>query len=57
MDPQHDHSEPQRQWGDMIGALSIRSGKLDIDYLQRRPRHLQVEDLLAPALREAAKLP
>ncbi len=44
----------ERQWRDVIGILKVQAGALDIDYLQRTARELQVEDLLERAIKNAA---
>jgi hypothetical protein len=43
-----------RQWGDVLGVLKVQAGRLDEAYLDRWAGHLNVNDLLARARREAA---
>jgi len=42
-----------RQWGDIIGVLTVRGPAIDRGYLQKWAAHLKVEDLLQRALKEA----
>jgi hypothetical protein len=44
----------ERQWGDLLGVLEVQQGRLDMDYLHQWAAQLQLEELLAKALREAA---
>jgi hypothetical protein len=41
----------ENQWKDIIGILKIRAGGLDLAYLRKWARELQVEDLLDKAYR------
>ena len=41
----------ERQWRDVIGVLRVQAGVLDVDYLQRMARELEVADLLEQALK------
>ena len=41
----------ERQWRDVIGVLRVQAGVLDVDYLQRMARELEVADLLERALK------
>jgi hypothetical protein len=43
-----------RQWRDILGIIRVQAQQLDRDYLQRNAPVLDVADLLARALREAA---
>ncbi len=43
----------ERQWRDILGVLKIRSGELDLDYLRKWAKELQVSDLLERALKKA----
>jgi hypothetical protein len=43
----------ERQWRDVLGILKVRSGALDMDYLQIWAREISVSDLLERALQEA----
>lgn len=43
----------ERQWRDVLGVLKIQAGVLDLDYLHRMGRELQVDDLVGRALSEA----
>ncbi|MFN3981605.1 MAG: hypothetical protein ACK4SA_14605 [Caldilinea sp.] len=42
-----------RQWRDILGVMKVRAGDLDIGYLQKWARVLEVGDLLERALDEA----
>jgi hypothetical protein len=44
----------ERQWRDVIGILKVRAGILDLEYLRKWARELDVIDLLEKALRESA---
>ena len=44
----------ERQWRDILGVLKTRAGELDLDYLHRWAKELNVSDLLERALKEAA---
>ena len=41
----------ERQWRDILGVLKTRAGELDLDYLHRWAKELNVADLLARALK------
>ena len=43
----------ERQWRDVLGILMVQAGKLDLIYLRRWAKDLQVSDLLERALAEA----
>lgn len=43
----------ERQWLDVLGVLRVQQGQLDLPYLERWAREIQVEDLLQRALAEA----
>jgi hypothetical protein len=43
----------ERQWRDILGILKTRSGELDLAYMQKWAKELEVEDLLKRALNEA----
>jgi len=43
-----------RQWRDVLGVLKTRSGELDLDYLHKWAKELQVSDLFERALKQAA---
>lgn len=43
----------ERQWRDVLGVLKTRSGELDLDYLRKCAKDLEVEDLLERALEGA----
>lgn len=40
----------ERQWRDVLGVLKTRSGELDLDYLRKCAKDLEVEDLPERAL-------
>jgi hypothetical protein len=42
-----------RQWRDVLGVLKTHTGELDLDYLQKWARELDVSDLLDRALDDA----
>jgi len=42
----------QKQWGDILGVLSVQSGRLDYDYLNKWSAELGLNDLLKKALAE-----
>lgn len=42
----------ERQWRDILGILKTRSGELDLAYMQKWARELEVEDSLKRALNE-----
>jgi hypothetical protein len=42
-----------RQWRDILGVMKTRAGELDLEYLRRWARDLNVSDLLERALNEA----
>ncbi len=44
----------ERQWRDVLGVLKVQAGALDVDYMERMARLIQVEDLLDRALKEAS---
>ena len=41
-----------RQWGDLIGVLQVQGERLDLEYLRKWARQLDVEALLSRALSE-----
>ena len=43
----------ERQWGDVVGVLRVQGDQLDLDYMTRWARQLEVEDLLNTALEQA----
>ena len=42
----------ERQWGDVVGVLKVQGDQLDLDYMRRWARELEVEDLLSTALEQ-----
>jgi hypothetical protein len=42
-----------RQWRDVLGVLKTRTGELELDYLRKWAKELNVGDLLERALKEA----
>jgi len=42
-----------RQWNDVLGILKVQRGRLDMDYLQRWARELNLADLFKRSLEEA----
>lgn len=42
-----------RQWRDILGVMKTRAGELDLDYLKKWAKDLNVADLLERALNEA----
>ena len=42
-----------RQWRDILGIMKVQANKLDMDYLRKGSRTLQIEDLLDKAIKEA----
>lgn len=42
-----------RQWRDVLGVLKTRAGELELDYLRKWAKGLNVGDLLERALEEA----
>lgn len=42
-----------QQWRDILGVMKTRSGQLDLDYLRKLSRMLNVEDLFKRILRES----
>ena len=42
----------ERQWGDVVGVLRVQGDQLDLDYMTRWARQLEVEDLLNAALEQ-----
>jgi len=42
-----------RQWNDVLGILKVQRGRLDMDYLQRWARELNLADLFKRSLKEA----
>jgi hypothetical protein len=42
-----------RQWNDILGVLKVQGAALEMEYLQRWARVLEVNDLLAKALEDA----
>jgi hypothetical protein len=45
----------ERQWRDVLGILMVRAGALDLDYMRKWARELDVIDLLEKALLERAE--
>lgn len=45
-----------RQWRDILGVLKTRAGELDLDYLRRWARELNVADLLERAWKQSVDL-
>jgi hypothetical protein len=45
----------ENQWRDVAGILKVQAGNLDLAYLQRWSRELQVGDLLEKALKEVPR--
>lgn len=43
----------ERQWGDVIGVLSVTGAKLDLEYVRRWAAHLGLTDICERALLEA----
>jgi len=43
----------ERQWRDILGILKTRAGDLDLEYLKKWAKDLNVADLLERALNEA----
>jgi hypothetical protein len=43
----------ERQWRDVLGVIAVQADALDLDYLHRMAKELQVEDLLERAFSEA----
>jgi len=43
----------ERQWRDILGILKVQAGRLDLEYLDKWSRQLNVSDLLALALAES----
>lgn len=43
-----------RQWRDILGVLKTREGELDLDYLQKWAKELNVTDLLERALKQSS---
>ncbi len=43
----------EHQWRDVLGVLKVCAGSLDLDYLRKWARELQVNDLLERALKQA----
>ena len=44
----------ERQWRDILGILKIRTGELDLDYLHKWARELNITDLLERAIKESS---
>lgn len=42
----------ERQWNDVLGVLQVQNEKLDIAYLWRRAKEMEVQDLLEQAVRD-----
>jgi len=42
-----------RQWNDVLGILKVQKGRLDMDYLQRWARELNLADLFKRSVEEA----
>jgi len=45
----------ERQWRDVLGILKVRAGILDLEYLRKWARELDISDLLEKALLEHPK--
>jgi hypothetical protein len=45
-------SVSEQQWRDVLSVLVARSGMLDLEYLHKWARHLEIDDLLDRALNE-----
>jgi len=45
----------ERQWRDVLGILKTLSGELDMSYLRKWARDLNIDDLLERALKEAGE--
>jgi hypothetical protein len=45
----------QRQWLDVQGVLNLQRGRMDVEYLRKWARALNVADLLERALTEAGQ--
>ncbi len=43
-----------RQWHDILGVLKINAGKLDLEYLRKWAKELNVSDLLERSVKETA---
>ncbi len=43
----------ERQWRDVLGALKVQAGALDLEYLHRWASELGVDDLLERALTQS----
>ena len=43
----------ERQWRDILGVLKTRAGELDLDYLRKWAKELNVSDLLERILKES----
>jgi fructose-bisphosphate aldolase class 1 len=40
----------ERQWRDVLGVIKVQAGALDVEYLQRMAKEINVDDLLERAL-------
>lgn len=45
----------EQQWRDVLGILRVQEGALDVDYLRKWAKELQLSDLLEGALGESAR--
>ncbi|MEJ2711165.1 MAG: hypothetical protein P8074_26395 [Anaerolineales bacterium] len=43
----------ERQWRDVLGVIAVQASALDLDYLHRMAKEIEVEDLLKRAFSEA----
>jgi hypothetical protein len=43
----------ERQWRDVLGVLKVRAGEIDLDYLRKWAKELEVSELLERALRDS----
>lgn len=47
------NEESERQWKDVLGVMAVKADDLDLDYLRRWARELEVLDLLERALSQS----
>ena len=47
------NEKSERQWGDVLGIMSVKAGELDLDYLKQWARELNVSDLLERAFSQS----